>query len=110
MNARLILLLALCCQVFGQPSGMQQRWRINLRENFGLQPFDRSGKLWSSQQGVVFITPERLAVYQVNEKLFPAPLSTRDAAGGAGNFQLELRILDTRDGREIKSMRFPTIG
>src|SRR5437016_7564855 len=111
MTARLILLLALSCQIPDQIPGAQQpRWKINLRENLGLQTFERSGSLWGRQQGVVFITPERIVVYQVNEKSSPAPLSTRDATGGAGNFLLDLKILDAHDGRQIKSMRFPTNG
>lgn len=90
---------------------MQQLWTINVRERHGLQTFDRpTQQLWYKQQGVVFITPDRLAVYQVNERLSPAPLARRDASGGSGNFFLDLKILDARDGREIKSMRVPTSG
>jgi len=57
---------------------------------------------------VVFITPDRLAVYQVNESASPKPLGRRDVNGGAGNFFLDLKILDARDGHAIKSMRLPT--
>src|SRR5438874_292244 len=87
----------------------QPRWATNLTEAHGFQPFDRPTQLlWSKQQGIVFITPDRLAVYQVNELRSPAPLAKRDGSGGAGNFVLNLKILDAHDGREIKSMRFPT--
>ena len=111
VKAGLILLLTLCCPLSGQIRGAQQRWAINLVEKQGFQTFDRpSQQLWFRQQGVVFITPDRLAVYQVNEKLSLAPLAGRDLSGGSGNFFLDLKILDAHDGHPIKSMRFPTSG
>ncbi|HEV3317166.1 MAG TPA: hypothetical protein VG488_09370 [Candidatus Angelobacter sp.] len=109
MKARLIFLLALSCHFLGETHEAQQRWATNLREEHSFQTFDRlSQQGWPGQQGVVFLTPDRLAVYQVNERLSLAPLAGRDASGGAGNFFLELRILDVHDGHEIQSMRFPT--
>jgi hypothetical protein len=111
MKARLVLLVLLCCDVLGQKHEAKQHWVTNLRRDHGFQTFDRAGQLlWSRQQGVVFITPDRLAVYQVNERLSPAPLASRDLSGGAGNFFLDLKILDVDDGHEITSMRFPTNG
>jgi hypothetical protein len=111
MKARLILLLALSCPFLGQNHETKQRWATNLRADHGFQTFDRPGQLlWYRQQGIVFITPDRLAVYQVNERLSPAQLAGRDLSGGAGNFFLDLKILDVHDGHEIKSMRLPTSG
>jgi hypothetical protein len=111
VKARLILLLALGCQVSSQMHEMRQRWTMTLREGHGLQTFDRpSQQLWYRQQGVVFITLDRLAVYQVNQRLAPAPLARRDVSGGSGNFFLDLKILDAHHGHEIKFIRFPTSG
>ncbi len=108
-NLRYLCLIAVltgCLTVSGQP-----RWTTNLTAAHGLQPFDRPTQLlWSKQQGIVFLAPDRLAVYQVNELRSLAPLAKRDSSGGAGNFVLNLKILDAHDGREIKSMRFPTSG
>jgi len=111
VRASWILPLVFCCQLLGQTHGAQQRWATNLREAHGFQTFERPRtQLWYTQQGVAFITPDRLAVYQVNEKLAPAPLAGRDVSGGAGNFFLYVKILDAHDGHEIKSMRLPTSG
>jgi hypothetical protein len=109
MKVQLILLLAFCCPALGQVSRPQLRWTVNLPESHGLQSFERPGfPQWLRQQGVVFITPDRLAVYQVNKRVSPTPLGRRDVNGGAGNFFLDLKILDAHNGHAIKSLRFPT--
>jgi hypothetical protein len=109
MKTQIILLLAFCSQLLGQVSRPHPQWTVNLHEDQGLQSFERpSYPLWLRQQGVVFITPDRLAVYQVNERVSPTPLARRDLNGGAGNFFLDLKIFDAHDGHAIKSMRFST--
>ena len=111
MKIQFILLLACCCQVLGQTASPQPQWTVNLHHDQSFQNFERPGdSLWRRQQGVVFITPGQVAVYQVNERSSPTPLGLRDVNGGAGNFFLDLKILDAHDGHAIKSMRFPTSG
>lgn len=86
-------------------------WKINLEQNQGLQSFDREvGALWMNQQGVLFLTPDRILAYQVNRSPARARLAPRSASGGAGNFVLNIRVLSVQDGRLIKSLDLPTNG
>ena len=57
---------------------------------------------------MLFISPERLLVYQVNRSRATTKLAPRDASGGSGNFILEIKILNAADGSEIKSLQLPT--
>jgi hypothetical protein len=85
------------------------RWEVNLQTGSGLRPFAAEfTHPWSKQQNVVFLSPERVAVYQVNELRVPANLGKRDSSGGAGNFFMDVRIFDTRDGHMIRSLRLRT--
>ncbi len=111
MKRYLIFLLALCCTAAAQTSRPQPLWTVNVHEEHGLQDFERpSHRLWLRQQGIRFISPDWLAVYQVNKKRSPIPLAHRDVNGGAGNFFLDLKILDAKSGRLIQSMHMPTSG
>ncbi len=84
-------------------------WSINLKERYGFEPFDRQISFrWTLYQNVIFISPERVLVYQVTRSQDHIKLGARDASGGAGNFVLNLRVFSTQDGHEIKSMRLPT--
>ena len=84
------------------------RWEFSL-EKGGLQSFDRQATaVWMKQQGVLFLTPEWVLVYQVNRTARQAELGQRGASGGAGNFFLSLKVLSAQDGRVIKSMNLPT--
>ncbi|HEV3036235.1 MAG TPA: hypothetical protein VHA33_00350 [Candidatus Angelobacter sp.] len=108
---RFVLLLAVCCPLLAQNSGPQPQWSVNLHDSYGFQSFERANNAtWLRQQGLVFVTPGWLAVYQVNQRLSPLPLGQRGPNGGAGNFFLDLKILDAHDGHILKSMRFPTSG
>ena len=84
-------------------------WKINITEKYGLQAFDRTINFsWTLHQGVIFISPERVLVYQVNRLRTPVKLSGRDASGGSGNFTLQIKVLDAKDGSEVKSFDLPT--
>lgn len=86
------------------------RWEFGLEKN-GLQSFDREvTALWMKQQGVLFLTPDKVLLYQVNRTATQAMLAPRGASGGAGNFFLALRVLSAQDGRLIRSMNLPTSG
>src|SRR5438105_281619 len=98
-----------CWPTRGNAKDNQPRWHINLREKYGFESFDRTFiSIWSRQQDVIFISPERVAVYQVSRSRATAKLATRDASGGGGNYVLAVSVLDAHDGREIKQLRFPT--
>jgi hypothetical protein len=87
----------------------QELWEIHLADESDIQGFERpQNRTWLQQQGVVFFSPARLAIYQVNRRRKPAPLSRRSASGGSGNFVLLARILEANTGREIKRLQFVT--
>jgi hypothetical protein len=87
----------------------QPAWELHLTGEGGIFGFARPQvRTWMQEQGVVFLSPTRLAIYQVNRKLTPAPLSRRKLSGGGGNFFLLARVLDTETGQEIKRLEFVT--
>lgn len=105
---RLMALLCLCSACASEQSA-QPKWKVDLTQRYGFQAFDRTINFrWTLHQGVLFISPERVLVYQVNRSRGAARLAARDASGGSGNFILEIKILNTTDGSEIKSLQFPT--
>ena len=102
-------LVLLCVPVLGAAQSTEPTWKINLTEKYGLQAFDRTINFrWTLHQGVVFLSPERILVYQVNRSRAPVKLSGRDASGGSGNFILQIKVLSSKDGSEIKSVDLPT--
>jgi hypothetical protein len=108
MRAWVSALLLLCCPAW--MLAKSSRWQTSL-EQLGLQSFDREvAALWMSQQGVVFLTPDKVLVYQVNRTQEQAKLAPRGAAGGAGNFFLNIRVLGVQDGRLLRSLDVPTNG
>ena len=106
-----INVVALLClgSVCASAQSAQAKWKIDLTEKYGFQAFDRTINFrWTLHQGVLFISPERLLVYQVNRSRSTTRLAPRDASGGSGNFILEIKILNAADGTEIKSLQLPT--
>src|SRR6478609_2621100 len=102
-------LLCLCWAVHGVAENAEPKWRVNLRQRYEFQAFDRTINFrWTLHQGVLFISPERLLVYQVNRSREKTRLAPRDASGGSGNFILEIKVLNAADGTEIKSLQLPT--
>lgn len=107
---RWLPVLLLMCAPLGGASN-PSRWKINLERSQGLQRFDREvSALWMTQQGVLFLTPEQVLVYQVNRAAQPPTLAPRDASGGAGHFLLKIKLLSIQDGHLIKSLDLPTNG
>lgn len=106
-----VKLVAMMCLCWGSASAQsaQPKWKINLTERYGFQAFDRTINFrWTLHQGLLFISPERLLVYQVNRSRAKTKLAPRDASGGSGNFILDIKILNAADGTEIKSLQLPT--
>lgn len=102
-------LLCLCWPGYGEAQSAEPKWRVDLRERYEFQAFDRTINFrWTLHQDVLFISPDRVLVYQVNRTRGPARLGPRDASGGSGNFTLAIRVLNAQDGKEIKSMDLPT--
>jgi hypothetical protein len=91
------------------PQSAEPVWKVNITTKYGFQAFDRTINFrWTLHQGVAFISPDRVLIYQVNRSRGPAKLSARDASGGSGNFVLQIKVLSTKDGSEIKSLELPT--
>jgi len=87
----------------------QPVWEARLTGEGDIFGFARpQTRTWMQEQGVVFLSPTRLAIYQVNRKPAPAPLSRRKLSGGSGNFFLLARVLDADTGQEIKRLEFVT--
>jgi hypothetical protein len=104
-----IALLCLCPAVYGVAENAGPKWRVDLRERYEFQAFDRTINFrWTLHQDVLFISPDRVVVYQVNRTRGPAHLGPRDASGGSGNFTLAIRVLNAQDGKEVKSLDLPT--
>jgi hypothetical protein len=106
---RLLALLLVLCVPLGAASNPQS-WKLPL-QNQGFQDFDRnSDAFWMNQQGILFLPPDRVVVYQVKRSPAPAKLGPRDLSGGTGNFTLSIKALSVEDGRFIKSLELPTSG
>lgn len=106
---KILALFCLCWPICVAAQAPAPAWKINITEKYGLQAFDRTINFrWTLHQGVIFISPERVLVYQVNRSRSPVRLSERDASGGSGNFILQIKVLDAKDGSEVKSFDLPT--
>ena len=69
-------------------------WTVDLQKRYGLDTFDREiSAKWTGQQGVVFLSPDKVLVYQVNRLREAHKLAPRSQSGGAGNFALEIRVI-----------------
>ncbi len=92
MWIKALALLSLCWTVRGVAENPGPTWKVDIRERFQFQAFDRTINFrWTLHQGVLFISPERILVYQVNRSRGLAKLSARDASGGGGNFVLDMQ-------------------
>lgn len=101
-----LLFLGCACASAQNP---QPKWKIDLTQRYGFQAFDRTINFrWTLHQGVAFISPDRVLVYQVNRSRGATRLAARDASGGTGNFILQIKVLDAKDGSEVKSFDLPT--
>jgi hypothetical protein len=99
------LWLVFCSAAPGDPA---LRWETKLKAA-GLSSFERGpGSLWTIQQGILFLTPERILLYQVNRTAEQAKLAPRGSSGGSGNFFLNIRVLNAQDGRVVHSLDLPT--
>jgi hypothetical protein len=78
--------------------------------DFGTTKHENSWVLPPNQQGIEFISPEVLAVYQVSEVDEPQVLSQKDPSGGSGRYLLHVSILDVTRKTELKSFQFVTSG
>jgi hypothetical protein len=105
LGAMLLLCWPLCAAV------TPPRWESNLEKRYALENFNRaSDAAWMKQQGVIFLTPEKILLYQVKRNPERPKLASRGPSGGAGNFMLNIRVLSAHDGRVLNSMDLTTSG
>jgi len=84
-------------------------WSVDLQKRYGLDTFAREiSAKWTSQQGVVFLSADKVLVYQVNRLREPRKLAPRSQSGGAGNFALQIRVLDAHDGHDLRQLDLTT--
>jgi hypothetical protein len=96
---------ALAQQSLPPATPVHVRWIMDLKKQFGYDSFERvksRKESWREQQGVTFLTPDEVLVYQV--KVQGSPGATDDKSAG---FYLQAEIFDARDGREVRKLRFP---
>src|SRR5579864_3538796 len=93
----------------GFAKSAHQLWETKLEGDGGILSFDRAAPgFWSHEQGIVFLSPDRLLVYLVNRSKDPAPLAERNASEGSGNYHLIAVVFEVRTGKEIKRLQFAT--
>ena len=109
MNRWLVSLVLLLFPGAGVAQQPQPAWTVNLAKLDKYRAFDRVDmRPWTQQQGLRFITPNELAVYQLNQvKSLPA-LAPKNNAGGGGSFFFQVAVLDVKDGRVINKLRLPS--
>jgi len=110
-----LILFSLFGSIAGRVPCAQPIWAIDLDKTYHFQVFgvkkrENSWVSLTNQQGVEFISPEVLAVYQVSEVDEPQALRQKDPSGGSGRYLLHVSILDVTQKTELKSFQFVTSG
>jgi hypothetical protein len=104
-----VVALLLCTTFTG--SVPPPRWESNLEKRYALQDFNRAISAgWMKQQGIVFLTPAKILLYQVNRAAARPKLAQRGPSGGAGNFLLNVKVVNAQDGALLNSMDLTTSG
>jgi hypothetical protein len=117
-RAYFALILAISLSAVGDQNPCPQPgWAMDLVLKYQFQDFgpkknpaNQPALPWTNQQGIEFISPEVLAVYQASEVDDPQPVSPKDASGGSGRYQLHVLFLDVKQGSELKSFHLVTSG
>lgn len=82
---------------------VRTRWIVDVKEKLGFESFERishGSKPWKGEQGISFLTADELAVFQLRKGSPPD-------GSGHSRFHLQVDVLDTRDGHEIKQLLLP---
>lgn len=116
--AGLVLLLILAAEACpAEKQCPQPLWTVDLATKYSFRPLPafKHGwgpppEMWDRQRGVVFISEEVLAVYQVLASNDVPPLGHRDPSGGGGRFVLLALFLDAKNGEEVRTLRLVTSG
>jgi hypothetical protein len=92
-------------------------WTVNFSRTYRFRPFGvpPSGRRelydrWRAEQGLVFISPDILAVYQVLEEPNPQPVMPRDLSGGGGRYRLKIVFLSiAENGKKLRDLELVTV-
>jgi hypothetical protein len=108
-QSALLVALILLFTLASTTRSPHELWKLKLTGQAGIGSFNRTGTgQWLSQEGVVFVSPDRVVIYQVNRNPNGTRLAKRDASGGSGNFILLATVLNAHTGQEIRHMQFLT--
>ena len=70
------------------------KWRIDLKEKYQFEAFDRAVTFrWTLHQDVLFLSPDKLLVYQVGRSRTPARLVPRESC------MVGFPVLSSENGR-----------
>ena len=101
----------------GQKPCSHPLWQVDLTSNYQFRDFDLTKyprnhlpPMWTKQQGIEFISPNVLAIYQVWEVNSLEPLTQKEDSGGSGRYVLHVSFLDVTKGNELKTIRLVTEG
>ena len=95
----------------------QPLWEVDLASTYQFRDFgpkkhprNQLPPMWTNQQGIEFISPDVLAVYQVSEVNSLEPPKQKEDSGGSGRYVLHVSFLDVTKGHELKTVRLVTEG
>jgi hypothetical protein len=99
---RLLTVFIVLCQVCAAQARV--RLVIDLKKTFGYERRDKFGderKRWKAAHGITFLSNDALLVYQVHR-------AQQSKNGSPEAFYVQLNVIDTHDGHEIRKLRVPT--
>lgn len=101
----------------GQRPCSQPLWEVDLASthqfrDFGLtkHPRNQLPPMRTNQQGIEFVSPDVLAIYQVSEATSLEDLRQREDSGGSGRYVLHVSFLSVTKGNELRTIRLVTEG
>ena len=101
----------------GETFCSQPLWEVDLGSTYQFRDFgpkkhprNQLPPMWTNQEGIEFVSPDVLAVYQVSEVNSLEPLKQKGDSGGSGRYVLHVSFLDVTNGNELKTIRFVTEG
>jgi len=63
---------------------------------------------WKTQQGLIFVSADTVAIFQVEKRDGVSPLASRQPSGGSGSFVFHVEFLGTRNIGSTRSMYLTT--
>ena len=111
----ILLLLCLPAATKAERACPQPVWTQDLATGYGFRSFGEEwlGDVphpqgWIESRGIIFLSPEFIALYQVLPGDESPQLATRDADGKLGTLVLRIQIIAAADGSPVKLLRLTT--